>query len=412
MNFSDIFFRNKGKKHHNPNGFQEFDHPTGPLNFGGSGYNDSYAMKLSAVYRCVNCISDAVAQLPLEIYKVDKKGFKQKDRKNTAYSVLNSKPNIRMTRFVFINLLIQSMLLKGNAFAYIIRDVKGNVTQLVYIPTDYVTIIPPKTIFEPVSYSIVGIQGEIPHTDMIHVINQTIDGVIGISTLHFARHTLGLSYDAEQHASNFFSSGCAIAGFIKSDTSLTPKQKNEIKQGFRDAFGKENGETNGLAVLEGSLHYEPITINPADAQLLETREFNVVDIARFFGVSPVKIGDLSKSSYSTVEATQLAFLTDTVSPLLEKIEEEFEVKLFPEGNVDIKFDVSQLLRADRNSLSSYYNSMIQNGVMTINEVRKELDLPCVENGDNNFVQVNLQTLNRATSETPDDSQTIKEKLND
>ena len=138
----------------------------------------------------------------------------------------------------------------------------------------------------------------------------------------------------------------------------------------------------------------------------------MIDVARWFGVSPVKLMDLSKSSYSTVEATQLAFLTDTISPLLEKIELEFETKLFAGEAIDVRFDVSKLLRADRQSLASYYSTLIQNGVMQINEVRRELDLPPVENGNNNFVQVNLQTLERATSETPDDSQTIKEKLND
>lgn len=376
------------------------------LSFGGSSYKNDYAMKLSAVYRCVNCISDAVAQLPMEIFKVDKRGFKTKDRKHTSFKVLNKKPNNRMTRYTFITLMVQSMLLNGNAYAYIVRDKKGDVSSLIYIPSSYVTVVPPVNITEPIQYRIAGFDGVIDAKDMIHVLNQTFDGVIGLSTLFFAFQTLGLAYDSEKHASNFFSTGCAIAGFIKSDTSLTPKQKTEIKNGFRNAFGRDNGETNGLAVLEGSLHYEPITINPVDAQLLETRQFNIIDIARFFGVSPVKIGDLSKSSYSTVEATQLSFLTDTIAPLLEKIELEFETKLFPNDDIDIRFDVSQLLRADRQSLANYYTSMVNSGIMTINEVRRELDLMAIENGDTIFVQVNLQTLKKATSETTDDTQTV------
>lgn len=416
MKITDIFKRNL---QHKATGVMDERHVKNltfdeicSVSFGGSAYTNDYAMKLSAVYRAVNCISDAISQLPMEIFKIDRKGFKIKDRKNPSFKVLNSKPNKRMTRFTFITLLVQSMLLKGNAFAYIVRDREGNVKELIYLPSDYVTIIAPNTILEPIKYRIEGFKKEVNSEDIIHIINQTYDGVIGVSTLYYARHSLGLAFDSEVHASNFFSSGCAIAGFVKSDTNLTPKQKNEIKKSFRDAFGKDNGETNGIAVLEGNLHYEPITINPTDAQLLETREFNVVDIARWFGVSPVKIGDLSKSSYSTVEATQLSFLTDTIAPLLEKIELEFETKLFPDGDVDIRFDVSQMLRADRQSLASYYSTLIQNGVMKINEVRRELDLPAVENGDHNFVAVNLQTLEKATSENPDDSQTIKEKLND
>lgn len=116
------------------------------------------------------------------------------------------------------------------------------------------------------------------------------------------------------------------------------------------AFNPNYGSPNGVAVLEGNFTFEPITVNPSDAQLLETRQFNVVDICRFFGVSPVKAFDLSKSSYSTVEATELAFLTDTLSPLLEKIELEFERKLYKpneKDSIDVRFDTAMLLRADK-----------------------------------------------------------------
>lgn len=414
MKFKEIFTRHSHEnkppiKNNNFSVIPELN--IGSVSFGCSTYTNEYAMKLSAVYRAVNCISDSVAQLPLEILKIDKNGYKLKDRKNPSFKVLNAKPNKRMTRYTFISLIIQSMLLKGNGFAYIVRDKEGVVEQLIFIPSDYVSIIPPKTIFEPVSYKITGIKGNIDAKDILHFINQTYDGVIGVSTLQYARNSLGLYFDAEKFASNFYAGGCALGGFIKADTSLTPKQKQEIKEGFKGAFGK-NGESNGLAVLEGNLHYEPITVNPQDSQMLQNREFSVIDVARWFGVSPVKLMDLSKSSYSTVEATQLAFLTDTISPLLEKIELEFETKLFPDGDVDIRFDVSQLLRADRQSLASYYSTLIQNGVMQINEVRRELDLPSVEDGDVNFVPVNLQTLDKATSPNPETSQDIKEKINE
>ena len=143
-----------------------------------------------------------------------------------------------------------------------------------------------------------------------------------------------------------------------------------------------------MAVLEGNMDFQPITVNPSDAQLLETREFNVIDICRFFGVSPVKAFDLSKSSYSTVEATQLAFLTDTLAPLLEKIELEFERKLYKPSereNIEVRFNTEVLLRADKASLASYYNTLFQIGVITPNEIRKVLDLPAIENGDKSFV---------------------------
>lgn len=139
----------------------------------------------------------------------------------------------------------------------------------------------------------------------------------------------------------------------------------------------------------------------------------MIDICRFFGVSPVKAFDLSKSSYSTVEATELAFLTDTLAPLLEKIELEFERKLYKpseKDSIDVRFDTATLLRADKAALSSYYQTLFNIGVISPNEIRKELDLPSVEYGDNTFVQVNIQTLDRAVN-NPDNTNTIKEKTN-
>jgi len=160
-----------------------------------------------------------------------------------------------------------------------------------------------------------------------------------------------------------------------------------------------------VAVLEGNMDFEPITVNPSDAQLLETRQFNVIDVCRFFGVSPVKAFDLSNSSYSTVEATQLAFLTDTLSPLLEKIELEFERKLYKpseRNSIDVRFDTSVLLRADKASLASYYSTLFQIGTITPNEIRKALDLPAIKDGDHTFVQVNVATLKNAVKEIEND----------
>lgn len=376
------------------------------LSFGRSFYSTNKAMTLSTVYRCVNCISDAVAQLPLNIYRVDSDGFKVKDRKSDAFSLLNVKPNPRMTRYTFISLLVQSMLLDGNGYAHIKRE-KGKVVALTYIPSNYVSIVAPQTIFEEVKYEVNGI-GLVEPCDMIHLVNQTFDGVIGVSTLHYARLSLGLAYDSERHAANFFSSGCGLGGILKSVNRMRKEDKTELKESWREAV--QGAGANGVVVLDGDADYKPLGVNPADSQLLETRQFNVIDICRFFGVSPVKAFDLSKSSYSTVEATNIGFLTDTLSPLLEKIELEFETKLFgTDGTVDVRFDESRLLRADKQSQASYYNTLFQVGAISPNEIRRELDLPVTEGGDSNFVQVNLQTLKKANEPQQPDTVTETNK---
>lgn len=377
----------------------------GALMFGGSStYTQDKAMLLSTVYRCVNLIADSVAQLPFEPYKVDSKGFKKRYQKHSSYHVLNCEPNQRMTRFTFIKLLISSMLLRGNAYAYIVRDERGDVKELLYLPPEYVTIVPPKYIYEPVTYRVTGFTADVPAQDMIHLLNYTYDGVTGISTLAFAAQTLELASNSEEHARNFFAGGCNVGGILSVQSSLNARQKEDIKSSWNKAFSAKSGTSNGLAVLEGNMSYQPISVNSKDAQLLETRQFNVTDICRFFNVSPVMAFDLSKSSYSTVEATNISFLSTTLQPILTKIEIEFKRKIFREhSNIDVKFDVSELLRTDKASQSEYYQKMILNGIMSVNEVRRDLNLIPVEGGDVNFIAANLLSLSACASNIPANS---------
>lgn len=371
-----------------------------------SSYRNDKAMLLSTVYRCVDVISDSVAQLPLEPYKVDEKGYKRKYVEHPTYYLLNKEPNSNMSRFTFMKTLITSVLLDGNGYALIERDDKGNATKLKLIPSELVTVSRVDPLKEKIMYNVVGINQLIEPVNMIHILNFSYDGITGISTLQHARNTLGLASDSEAHAEGFFKGGAKLAGIIKVQSSLTPKQKLDIKESWQATFSPVTGTPNGVAVLEGNMDFQPITVNPADAQLLETRQFNVIDICRFFGVSPVKAFDLSKSSYSTVEATQLAFLTDTLNPLLQKIELEFERKLYKpseRNTVDVRFDTSVLLRADKASQASYYNTLFQIGVITPNEIRKALDLEPLENGDKSFVQVNVTTLDKAVKDKIEDS---------
>lgn len=375
-----------------------------------SSYRTDKSMLLSTVYRCVDVIGDSVAQLPLEPYKIDENGYKRKYKEHSTYYLLNKEPNPVMSRFTFMKTLITSVLLNGNGYSYIERDNKGDAVQLKLIPSELVTVI---NTMDKISYNVVGM-GNVEACNMIHILNFSYDGINGISTLQHARNTLGLATDSEAHASGFFKGGANLAGIIKVNSSLTPKQQQDIKNSWQQTFSPVTGTPNGVAVLQGNMDFQAITVNPSDAQLLETRQFNVIDICRFFGVSPVKAFDLSKSSYSTVEATQLAFLTDTLSPLLEKIELEFERKLYKPSerdNIDVRFDTSVLLRADKSSLATYYQTLFNIGVVSPNEIRRELDLPAVDGGENHFVQVNLMELKKASNNVPSNNAIVNDTEN-
>ena len=363
----------------------------------------SMPMLLSTVYRCVDLISDSVAVLPLKTYRLDNDGFKSEFKGHPAYQLLDLEPNENMTRFVFFKTLMVSVLLTGNGYAYIERDNNLNVQQLVYIPTTQVSIqwITDRRGVMRKRYQVTGFKELVEPKDMIHVLNFSYDGIVGVSTLTHARQTLNIATSSEEHAAGFFKSGGSVSGILTVEGKrLNKEQRDEIYQVWYDRM--EN-HPNGIAVLEGNMGYTPITVSPKDCQLLESRLFNVTDICRFFSVSPVKAFDLSKSSYSTVEATQLQYLTDTVLAVITKMELEINRKVFlpsERGHILAEFDTSAILRTDKAAQAAYWKDMFYSGGATPNEIRRESNLPRKENGDEAFVPVNVQTLGNAVKEIP------------
>lgn len=361
-------------------------------------------MLLSTVYRCVDVISDAVAQLPLETYEIDTGGFKRPYVEHPTYRLMNEEPNEDMTRFTFFKTMIAATLLQGNGYAYIERDHKGHPEQFVYIPGSHIGIewIIDQYGIRRKRYRIANFKDLVEPRDMIHILNFSYDGIVGVSTLTHARQTLGIATDSEAHASGFFKSGASTAGVLSLKAGrLSKEQKEQIYREWENRVHPITGRPNGIVVLEGDQGYSPITINPKDSQLLESRQFNVVDICRFFSVSPVKAFDLSKSSYSTVEATQLAFLTDTVAPMITKIELELQRKLFlpsERDRIKIEFNTSALLRADKAAQAKYMREMFQSGAFSPNEWRKENNLPRLPDGDNTFIHTAMMPLRRVVSD--------------
>lgn len=410
MNFlQKLFFtekKNNDKQQSEERAIGAYGENIGALMFGSCDtFSSQRALNLSAVYRAVEIISSGVAQLPIYPYSTDANEYKIRLTQHPLNRILNRKPNNRMTRYTLIKTAIQSMLLRGNAYIYIKRNGK-EVEQLVYIPSEYVTIIPPVTIFDEIEYNVVGI-GKVKSNDIIHIRNYSHDGIIGVSTLTYARETLQLANDSEENARSFFNSGCNINGVLQCNTTLTSKQKLDIKSSWMQAFGSKSsgGQNSGLAVLEGNMSYQPISVNPADSQLLESRQFNVVEIARFFNVPPTMLFDLSNSNYNTSEAMMLNFLQQTLQPIIVRIEEEFNLKLFGDldTNIEVRFDTSQLLRTDKTALADYYQKLYNIGVMSINEIRKEIDLTELADGDTHFVPANLLSVKAAANNTPANS---------
>lgn len=356
-------------------------------------------MALSTVFQCVNLVSNSVAELPLEVFKNDNDGFKHMQN-NALSKLLNSNVNTNMSHFTFLKLLVQSMLVKGNGFALIERsNVNGIVKSLRFLQSDDVTIQYDRY-RNKLWYLVNGIKGIVEPSKMIHLVNYSYDGINGMSTLQAAAKTLIQADAQEKAATGFFYGGCNLGGILKVETNLTEDKRTKLRNSFIDAFNPVTGQPNGIAILEGNMSYQPISINPADAQLLESRKFSSEEICRFFGVAPSKVF-LNSGSYNSIEAENLAFLNNTLTPILVKIEEEFSRKLIlPSENQSIRFNTSMLLRTSKNEMADYYSKMLQMGIMSLNEIRREVDMPSVEGGDQHMVQLNLTSVESDNNPVP------------
>ena len=350
------------------------------LNF--SGLRNQYsAMNISAVYRAVEIISDSIAMLPIKIRQLDADHYNELDSHSLNLVMKNAG---YLSKYTFIKLLIQSIMLRGNGFAYIERAGDGTVTGLRYLPSGDVQIHynkEKKELYYTCNYVS---KKRIEPINMIHLLKNTYDGVNGVSTLTYATRSINLSNNTENSANNFFTSGCNLAGILTVQGQLNDKQRDQIRSSWNQAYS--NGGA-GLAVLQGNMDYKPIQLSAAESQMLESREFNITDIARFFGISPVLLGDLSHSSYSTIEATQNQFLLHTLNPYIVLVEEEFTRKLFKpsESNLVIDLDETALLKTDKSALAGYYGALLDKGVLCVNEVRKELGYSPIDGGEKHMI---------------------------
>ena len=341
--------------------------------------NQYSAMNLSAVFRCVDLISDSVAMLPIKV--ISKTSNKIDEKTNHPLYLVFSDGLNNLNKFEFIKILIQSVLLKGNGFALIQRANDGTAIGLRFLESGDVNIHYDKSKPSQLYYTCNLIQNKkIEPCNMIHLMKYSFDGINGKSVLAFAERTLRLSNASENAANGLFENGCNLSGVLKVEGQLSKEQRQAIHNTWNQAMS--NGG-NGLAVLQGNMSYQPIQLSAEDSQLLQSRLFQVDEIARFFGINPVLLGDLTHSSYSTLEAAQQEFLVHCLQSYIIMVEQEFTKKLFKpsESGLEVQLDETAILKTDKQALANYYSILVTNGILSINEIRKELGYSEIEGCD-------------------------------
>ncbi|QNO16562.1 phage portal protein [Alkalicella caledoniensis] len=353
--------------------------------------NEKSAMQTTAVYACVRILSETIASLPLHTYQKTDKG-KEKAVDHPLYHLLHDEPNPEMTSFVFRETLMGHLLLWGNAYAQVIRDGRGKVMALYPLMPDKMTVHRSEGGELYYSYSKEGQEHILRSFEILHIPGLGFDGLLGHSPIAMAKNAIGMAIATEEYGANFFNNGANPGGVLEHPGIL--KDPERVRKSWNSVYAG-SGNAHKVAVLEEGMSFKPIGIPPEQAQFLQTRKFQLNEIARIFRVPPHMIGDLEKSSFSNIEQQSLEFVKYTLTPWLSRWEMAMKKSLLsPSEKKDyfIKHNVEGLLRGDYKTRMEGYSIGIQNGFLSPNDVRELEDLNTIEHGDVYAVNGNMLKL--------------------
>lgn len=345
----------------------------------GKPVNERTAMQTTAVYACVRILAEAVASLPLHVYEYQDDGGKKLVHDHPLYYLLHDEPNPEMTSFVFRETLMSHLLIWGNAYAQIIRDGAGRVLGLYPLLPDKMEVQRDDSgnIYYVYSrnsdenpmfkeYGNIKLKAE----DVLHIPGLGFDGLIGYSPIAMAKNAVGMTLACEEYGASFFANGANPGGVLEHPGVL--KDPSKVRESWNSVYRGVNN-AHKIAVLEEGMKYQQIGIPPEEAQFLETRKFQINEIARLYRIPPHMVGDLDKSSFSNIEQQSLEFVKYTLDPWVIRWEQSLQRSLLlpgEKGKYFIKLNVDGLLRGDYQSRMNGYAVGRQNGWFSANDIRE------------------------------------------
>ncbi len=345
----------------------------------GKPVNEHTAMQMTAVYSCVRILAETLAGLPLHVYKYNDNGGKEKHLKHPLYKLLHDEPNPEMTSFTFRETLMSHLLLWGNAYAQIIRNARGEVIALYPLMPNKMTVDRDKNgrlfyLYQRSMEDAPTLTKDnlvyLDPSDVLHIPGLGFDGLVGYSPIAMAKNAVGLAMATEEYGAKFFANGAAPGGVLEHPGTIKDPQR--VKESWNAAY-QGSANSHRVAVLEEGMKYQSIGISPEQAQFLETRKFQINEIARIFRVPPHMLADLEKSSFSNIEQQSLEFVKYTLDPWVVRWEQTMYRSLLMESEkttVFIKFNVDGLLRGDYEGRMNGYATARQNGWMSANDIRE------------------------------------------
>lgn len=371
-----------------------FDAWGGGPSSSGISVNAESALTYSPVWRAANLLSRDVAKLPLVVYRRRNEG-KERAPKHKAYFPLKYKANPEMTSFQLRMLLQLQGILRGNGYGFISRG--GGKLELWPIDASKVTVIKPQRPGEEVFYLIRRDDGQVErhNRENIFHLRGLGDGYEGKSVIAKARESFGLGLAAQKYGSVFFKNSATPSAVLEHPGKMTPEANARLRQSWQEIHGDLDNK-HRMAILEEGMKINPFGLNNEDAQFLQTRQFEIREVANWFGVPPHKLGDTTRTAFASLEQENQSYLDDALDPWLVNWEMECWDKLLSEDEKlqdthIIEFTRQALLRADMAGRSAFYASAIQNGWMNRDEVRSRENLNEIPDGEGQkfFVPKNM-----------------------
>jgi HK97 family phage portal protein len=352
------------------------------------------ALTVSAVYQAIRLLSESVAGLPVHVYR-ETKGTKDKDNKHPAYPLLHDMPNPEMTSFDFWRAVMVSLLTWGNAYIRIIRDGGGQPTELYPLLPQTIEIYRNKAgELRYRQYTAGGTQNIYrPVIDIMHIKGLSSNGLIGYAPLELAAQSLGVSLSADKYGASFFANNANPGGVLEHPGQLSPEAYDNLLKSWEERHRASNN-AGKVAILEEGMTFRAIGLPPEQAQFLETRRFQVNEVARWFNIPPHMLSDLERATYANVEHLGIEFVTYSLQPYLINIERACHNCLFlptEKKRYYVKFNVDGLLRGDIKTRFEAYGQGITYGILSANEVRQLEDMSMRDDpgGDVYYSQLNL-----------------------
>ena len=371
----------------------------GSLSLSGEHVDEYNALTLSPIWDAVLLIAGTISTLPLHL--LSKKGGTTTIQESmSAHAVLYRQANEYMTAQVLREVMMGHVLLWGNGYAEIVRDGYGNVVALWPITPNRVKI---KWKDDSLVYEIQMGKGEdllLNRDKVLHIPGPGFDGIQGYSVISLARRGIGLTMALESFGSKYFGEGTHPGVVVEHPGKLSSEGHANLKSSLTEAHSGL-GNAHRLMLLEEGMKLQNISIPPEDSQFLQSRQFQIPEIARWFNLPPHKLKDLSKSSFNNIEAEQISFVTDSILPWLIRLESNYNIQLLnnnEQRRLFYRHNVEGLLRGSAKDRGEFYKLLWNVGAISINEIRDKENMDPINGGDEYFVPMNMIPLSRALEE--------------